>query len=212
MLKKISAVILTLLMILSVFAACTKQQTATQSSDADSAKIKDHFAHLTSQHTLAQSAKEFTSVMVFENAISSPGTAAVSYTGEEEIKIKADKTISKLVAVNTTGNVSLDTDTESVIVYGAAEKITINAFTESFIVSADNVTADIKNQLGIMYVEGQDVTVNVKDHNIDMIFARNTAVTVNNKTNKDISVMLVNGAKVTVPGDSTYSVKDNTIT
>lgn len=211
MMKKISAVILTLLIILSVFAGCTRQQTATQQSDADSAKIKDHFTHITSQHTLAGSAKKFDTAEAFKNAINSPGTAAVSYTGEEEIKIKADTTISKLVAVDTTGNVSLDTDAESVIVYGAGEKITVNAFTESFIVSADDVTVNVKNKLGWLYVEGQNVTVNVKDRNIDMIFARNTAVTVNNTTNKDITVMLVNGAKVTVPGDSTYSVKDNTI-
>ena len=209
---KISAVFLTLLMLLSIFSACTQEpSTAIQQSDKDSAKIKDHFIHISAQHTLAETAPKISTYDELFNKLSDSDTDAIYYKGNEDIKISSDKAITKLLAIETTGNISLDATASSVIVYDAGEAITVNAAADSLIVSADDVSVDVNHQTGIVYAEGQNVTVNIKNSATDMVFARNTAVTINNITDEEITVMLINGVKVIVPAKTTYSVRDNTL-
>ena len=210
--RKISVAILILALMLTLF-SCRQAppEPATQLSDKDSVHLKEDFDELGGKLSEAETAEAASDTASFETQLTDNNSAVVSYEGSEDIQIDGENTSAKTVTINTTGSISLSSPVEALIVSGADGGFTADARAESIILEGDGITADIKSETGTVLVNGKNVTVNVRNSAIEKIIVVNTTAKVNNITDDDVTVMLANGAKVSVPARNTYNVSDNTL-
>ena len=210
--RKISVAILILALMLTLF-SCRQAppEPATQLSDKDSVHLKEDFDELDGKLSEAETAEAASDTASFETQLTDNNSAVVSYEGSEDIQIDGENTSDKTVTINTTGSIILASPVEALIVDGAGGGFTAEARAESIILEGDGIIADIKSGTGTVLVNGKNVTVNVRNSAIEKIIVVNTTAKVNNITDDDVTVMLANGAKVSVPARNTYNVSDNTL-
>ena len=157
--KSLSAAILILTLAISLF-SCGKAapEPATQISDGDSAKINEDFDTMESKLSEAETATAVNNTDSFAVLLESSDKNVISYEGSDDIAIASENIAEKTVTISTTGSVSLDSRTGTLIVNGAEKGFTANARAESIILAGNGITADIKSETGTILVQGKDIT------------------------------------------------------
>lgn len=212
--KRIISAFLILLIALSIFCACKKEdaETTTDSvipskiSDEDSYTIGNDFQHINEQEAAAASTKGVATTDEFNKLVNDPDRVSVGYYGAQDIDLNYDDYVEKVLTIKTVGAVTVNSPVSSVIVE-EANNIDINAKADSLIVNAKDVSVNVNADTGSIFVKGTNVTVNVYSGYAQKILLNNSTATVVNNTEQDITVTLTNGTKVTVSSYHTYFVK-----
>ncbi len=211
---KISAAILAFILITALLAACNgtpKTEPASQYSDADSGKIAEEFSHINNQLNIAEEMTDAQTPEDFKGALENASSDTASYSGNEDITISLAGKTEKTVRIDTEGSVNINSEMQSLVLDRADGGFSANASIDSLIIVGADVTADIKNETGSIYIKGKNTVINVMTASIGKIVINNIYTTVNNTTEAEIFVTLTNGAKVRIPALTTYNAQDNTL-
>ncbi|MBR3768057.1 MAG: hypothetical protein IKL10_07460 [Clostridia bacterium] len=210
--KKILSLIFVIIFTVFAFSACKEDEgePATQQSDSDSVLIKEDFSFIDGQIEKAEEAKAVTTLEDFQTILSAPITKIASYEGSEDITINQSDYIDKTVVINTAGVVSVDSTVNSIVLSEAGNGFTANAKVDNIVIKGSDITADLKSDVGDVYVEGKNAVVNIHG-GISKILLRNATATVNNLSSESIDITLVNGTKITLSKNHTYLIEDNII-
>ena len=217
MTKKHIALFLTLIVLAGSFTACKKEETpapetATQSSDTESATIHNSFEHVDEQVSIAGSTSSVSSSKDFDKNIMDPQRKSVAYYGAEDIVIKSEEYINKTLSIKTIGKLTLDSAVYSVVVEEAGKGVAVNAKADSIILHGDNLNTEITAETGNIYIEGKNAVVTISAGTVQYIYIRNVTAVIVNNSDSAVTVILTNGTKVIVDAAHTYNVKTNEIT
>ncbi len=213
MTKKLLSIVLTAIAVISTLTACTpKEETATQISDEDSVKIQEDFSFINSEIEKAENAKSTATNDAFQQVLTNPDTSMASYYGTEDITVDLPEHSTKTISIRTTGTFTLESTVASVVVIGADGGFTANAKADSIIFKGENIKAELNSPTGTVYISGKNTELTVKDDEVQKIIIGNNTAIIHNLSKKPIELTLMNGTKVTVSKNQTYSAKDNVLT
>lgn len=213
--KKITALIATGMICAAAFSSCNapEAEPATQSSDTEAATIQYKIAETEEKISRAEEATPAITMEKFLSLLENPDLHAVSYVGTDDLIFNSESHTDKTIITDTYGKTEINSSVNEVIVLNSPDGVTLNAKTDSFIVKGEAVTAELNAETGSVYVVGKDAKINInKTATVTDILVRNTTAVVYNHSKNDITVILTNGTKITVPGNHTYKAQDNTLT
>lgn len=214
--KKFFSVIIALVTAISLFSGCNRQETPESTTDAGTTAsgvtIENPIVHAEEQLSAAKAAKAVGTPKAFGELLCNEKTSLAAYNGPDDIIISADSHTEKTAAIKTVGRVELKSSIYSLVIIDAPGGLCVNARAESIILDGEDITADINNDTGIIYVNGKNTVLNINDGSTDNIFIRNTTAVIYNRTKEDLTVTLTNGDTRTVPGNHTYKVREDLIT
>ena len=213
--KKITALIATGMICAAAFSSCNapEAEPATQSSDTEAATIQYKIAETEEKISRAEEATPAITMEKFLSLLENPDLHAVSYVGTDDLIFNSESHTDKTIITDTYGKTEINSSVNEVIVLNSPDGVTLNAKTDSFIVKGEAVTAELNAETGSVYVVGKDAKINInKTATVTDILVRNTTAVIYNHSKNDITVILTNGTKITVPGNHTYKAQDNTLT
>lgn len=214
--KKIFSVIITLVLCITSFAACTDSDDEQQTIDSNetsavSEQITSTVADAEELLSEVNEAKSAGTLSAFENVLTNSTAAVASYNGPDDIIIDYDVHINKTVAVKTVGRIEINSTLDCLVVNDAPGGLVVNAAVGSILIDGSSVTADICSDTGEIYIKGTAAKVNIRGGVTNNIIVRNTTAVIYNHSDNAVTVTLVNGAKRTVEKNHTYQVREDLI-
>lgn len=213
--RKITALIAAGMLCAAALSSCNapEAEPATQSSDTEAATIQYKIAETEEKISRAEEATPAITTDKFLSLIENPDLHAVAYEGTDDLIFERDTHTDKTIITDTYGKTEINSSVNELIVLSSPGGVTLNAKTDSIILKGEDVTAEINDETGSVYVVGKNSKVNInKNATVSDILVRNTTAVIYNHSKNDITVILTNGTKITVPGNHTYKAQDNTLT
>lgn len=214
--KKLIALLAAGMLCATALSSCNtvgEPEAATQGSDSESVTVQYKIAEAEEKISRAEQATPAITMDNFNSLLDNPDLNAAAYEGTEDFIFARDTHTDKTVILDSYGKAEINSTLNELIALNSPGGITLNAKADSVIIKGDGINADINCETGSVYVIGKDAKIHIQDDGtVTEVLVRNTTAMVYNHSKNDTTVILTNGSKITVPGNHTYTVKDNTLT